>query len=187
VIARLAGASRRKVTVVLLLVLAGCGQSAEPTGADPTGAGTADGQVSGSPVPGTGTGTGTVSPSGSVASPGALTGGAPGSTVRGTYREGEQGSGPGQGVAGVTVGLYTDSFLPGTNAMAGSSGAGGRLVGETVTARSGAFVLQDVPSGTWFLVATDAQVATGGVWVRVTAVTGVAADLSGCTDCPAPQ
>lgn len=182
-IEKLVGASRRKVTVVLLLVLTGCGQASDPTGARPTGSGTDDGQVSGSPTPGAGT----VSPSGSVASPGVLAGGAPGSTVRGTYRQGEQGSGPGEGVPGVTVGLYTDSFLPGTNAMSGSSGAGGRLVGETVTERSGDFVLRDVPSGTWFLVATDAQVATGGVWVRVTAETGVAADLSGCTDCPAPQ
>lgn len=171
------------MVLVLLLALTACGQASGPETSGATDPGVDDREASGTPT----AGTGTVRPSAEVPSPEVVTGGAPGSTVRGTYRESEQDSGTGEGVAGVTVGLYTESFLPGANAMSGTSGAGGRLVDETVTNPHGAFVLTEVPSGKWFVVASDARAATSGVWVRVTAEAGVLVDLSGCTSCPVPQ
>lgn len=87
-------------------------------------------------------------------------------------------------VAGVPVGLFSHSFVPGANAMAGTQGAGGEQVAAGVTGPDGRFVLRRVPSGRWFLTRTDGRVVPTGQWVTVSPAVGAAADLVGCSLCP---
>lgn len=160
------------LAMTAVLAVSGCADSGgqAPPGADMTHAGPAQ--------------SGTATPPGPLPSPSVAAGGAPGSTVTGRYLERATQDASAAPVAGGTVGLFPHAFQPGTNAMAGSTGAGGRPVATAPIGPDGRFVLTGVPSGNWFLVRTDGTATTDGRWVHVTPAEGAAVDLFGCRECP---
>lgn len=139
------------------------------------GPGMADRGPSKAPIPLSSASTGAASASGTLTTPSAVSGGAPGSTVTGHYVSHLTPGGIAHPLGSARIGLFPHAFQ-----------LGDRPVAKTVTGPDGAFTLTAVPSGVWFLAPIDMTDGTvEGRWVRVTGSTGAAANLIACPECAA--
>ena len=106
---------------------------------------------------------------------------APG-TILGVYVEEDRQGADRRPVAGVTIGVFSRAFLPGTNQFAPP-----KPLAQAVTRSDGGFEFASLPSGRYFVVPTDAQAAVAGKWLVIGGERGATLTLAGCRDCPLPE
>jgi hypothetical protein len=106
---------------------------------------------------------------------------APG-TIVGVYVEQDRLGADRRPVPGVTIGVFAQAFLPGTNQFAPPT-----PLAVAVTRSDGGFEFASLPPGHYFVVPTDAQAAVAGEWLVISGERGATLTLVGCRDCPLPE